>query len=195
MCAVSAHTDDAYLTELALRARAADPAAVADFVRLTQREVVRFVAYLGGAGEAEDLAQETFIRAMKALPTFEARSSARTWLLAIARHTVLDHLRSRSRRPRTATMSDEEGLADAVSARLSGRFDEQVALEQLIDGLPPERREAFVATQLVGLSYEQAAEVFGCPVGTIRSRVARAREDLAQALGGDRSEGRRLRAT
>jgi RNA polymerase sigma-70 factor (ECF subfamily) len=119
---------------------------------------------------------------MKALPSFEGRSSARTWLLAIARHTVLDHLRSQSRRPRPAAVEDWTVLADVVQAGTGPRFDEQILLEHLVAGLADERREAFVATQIVGLSYEQAAELLGCPVGTIRSRVARARDDLALAL-------------
>jgi RNA polymerase sigma-70 factor, ECF subfamily len=196
MCAVRPDIDDAYLTDLALRAQAGDSAAVAQLVASTQRDVIRFVAYLGGAGDAEDLAQETIIRALKALPTFQARSSARTWLLAIARHTVLDHLRQRSRRPRSAAAEDWLAVADGVQATTGGRLDEQVLLQQLIAALEPQRREAFVATQLLGLSYEHAAQVFDCPVGTIRSRVARAREDLTQALAADDNgrEHRHLRA-
>ncbi len=75
-------------------------------------------------------------------------------------------------------MADSHDVADADG---SG-FDRQVALEQLIAALPADRREAFVVTQVLGLSYAEAAEVCGCPVGTIRSRVFRAREDLVVAL-------------
>jgi RNA polymerase sigma-70 factor, ECF subfamily len=73
MCPVRPDIDDAYLTDLALRAQAGDTAAVAQLVASTQRQVIRFVTYLGAASDAEDLAQETFIRALKALPTFQAR--------------------------------------------------------------------------------------------------------------------------
>jgi RNA polymerase sigma-70 factor (ECF subfamily) len=174
--------NDEQVTELALAAGAGDQVAVAGFIRLTQRDVIRFVGHLAGPAEADDLAQETFLRAMKALPGFEGRSSARTWLLSIARNTVLDHLRSQSRRPRLAALTDWASVADAAQSGEGPRFDEQILLEQLIARLTPERREAFVATQLLGLSYQDAADVVGCPVGTIRSRVARAREDLASAL-------------
>ncbi|MFD0822442.1 sigma factor-like helix-turn-helix DNA-binding protein, partial [Micromonospora zhanjiangensis] len=82
-------------------------------------------------------------------------------------------------RPRTGPLED-----DQHPAAPGGRFDEQVVLDQLLRQLAPDRREAFVATQVLGLSYEEAARVCGCPVGTIRSRVARARQDLVVAVGG-----------
>ncbi len=179
-------TNDEHLTRLALAARGGDSRAVAEFLTATQRDVIRFVAHLAGHGDADDLAQETFLRAMKALPGFEGRSSARTWLLSIARHTVLDHQRAQARRPRLAALPDWAAVADASQSahghQHGHQFDEQVLLEQLIAQLDPDRREAFVATQILGLSYGDAAEVIGCPVGTIRSRVARARDDLAAAL-------------
>ncbi len=187
--------NDEHLTELALRARGGDREAAARFVALTQRDVIRFAAHLAGAQEADDLAQETFIRAMKALASFEGRSSARTWLLSITRHTVLDFVRAQARRPRRADVDDPEAVCDAARADEAHRFDEHVMLQRLIAGLDPQRREAFVATQLVGLSYEEAAAVIGCPVGTIRSRVARARADLAQAMADNGDTPRRhLRA-
>lgn len=181
---MSGHSgDDARLNALAMAAACGDRRAVEAFVTATQRDVIRFVGYLAGPSEAEDLAQETFLRAMRALPSFEGRSSARTWLLAIARHTVLDHLRSASRRPRLAAVPDWVSAAD--EAARATRVDERIVLEQLIAQLVPERREAFVATQILGLSYVEAAELIGCPVGTIRSRVARAREDLTAAWAAD----------
>ena len=174
--------NDEHLTALALAARDGDRQATAAFVTATQRDVIRFVASLTSSNDAEDLAQDTFLRAMKALPGFEGRSSARTWLLSIARHTVLDHLRSQSRRPSVAALPDWAAVADARQAPAGPQFDEQVLLERLIAGLDPDRREAFITTQILGLSYQDAAEVIGCPVGTIRSRVARARDDLTAAL-------------
>ncbi|MEV4416592.1 sigma-70 family RNA polymerase sigma factor [Catellatospora sp. NPDC049609] len=186
--------DDDRVTALALAARGGDRGAAEAFVAATQRDVTRFVAHLAGPADADDLAQDTFLRAMRALPSFEGRSSARTWLLAIARHTVVDHLRSVSRRPRAADLSDWAAVADAAHAGAGGRFDEQILLTQLVAGLDPDRREAFVATQVLGLSYAEAAEVVGCPVGTIRSRVARARDDLAAALADGSAPRRHLRA-
>ncbi|GAA1662578.1 sigma-70 family RNA polymerase sigma factor [Catellatospora bangladeshensis] len=187
--------DDDRVTALALAARGGDRGAAEAFVAATQRDVTRFVAHLAGPADADDLAQDTYLRAMRALPSFEGRSSARTWLLAIARHTVVDHLRSVSRRPRAADLADWASVADAAQAGTGARFDEQILLDQLIGGLDPDRREAFVATQLLGLSYAEAAEVVGCPVGTIRSRVARARDDLTAALAdGTPTPRRHLRA-
>ncbi|MFU8875474.1 sigma-70 family RNA polymerase sigma factor [Micromonospora sp. SL4-19] len=171
-------TDDAGITAWALAAGRGDREAAARFIGATQHRVRRFLAALTSSFEADDLAQETYLRAMRSLPSFAARSSALTWLLGIARRVAVDHVRAASARPRTVPMSDSYDTPDAWR---SG-FDRQVVLERLIAALPAERREAFVATQILGLSYAEAAEVCGCPVGTIRSRVARAREDLVAAM-------------
>src|SRR3954453_13974579 len=93
-------TEGENTTELALRAGAGDAAALAELVRATRSEVWRFTAALIDPGAADDLTQETFLRACKALPSFEGRSSARTWLLGIARRTCADHLRAVVRRRR-----------------------------------------------------------------------------------------------
>ncbi|MEU8298756.1 sigma-70 family RNA polymerase sigma factor [Micromonospora sp. NPDC048909] len=170
--------DDAEITAWALAAGRGDREAAARFVRATQQQARRFLAGLVSPAEADDLTQETFLRAVRALPSFAGRSSARTWLLAIARRVAADHLRNVMTRPRTVWMPDGYDTPDVSR---SG-FDQQVVLEQLVAGLPPDRREAFVATQVLGLSYAEAAEVCGCPVGTIRSRVARAREELVTAV-------------
>ncbi|MFJ8579299.1 sigma-70 family RNA polymerase sigma factor [Micromonospora sp. NPDC093277] len=169
--------DDAELTAWALAAGRGDREAATRFVRATQQQVRRFLTALTSPSEAEDLAQETFLRAMRSLPSFAGRSSARTWLLTIARRVAVDHVRAATARPRTVPMVDGYDAPDTYR----GGFDRQVVLEQLIAALPAERREAFVATQVLGMSYAEAAEVCGCPVGTIRSRVARAREDLVAA--------------
>jgi RNA polymerase sigma-70 factor (ECF subfamily) len=182
--------DDAEITGWALAAKAGDRAAAAAFIRATQQAVIRFLAHLADPGDAEDLAQETYLRAMRALPRFAARSSARTWLLAIARRVAADHIRTLVRRPRLASGQDWEVVAEQAGAQ--SPLEDGVILRQLLLDLPVERREAFVATQIAGLSYAEAAEVCGCPVGTIRSRVARAREDLVAALEARR--GRRAQS-
>ncbi|MEV6813053.1 sigma-70 family RNA polymerase sigma factor [Micromonospora sp. NPDC051296] len=171
-------TDDTQVTAWALAAGRGDRDAAASFIRATQQQVRRFLAALISPSEADDLAQDTYLRAMRSLPSFAGRSSARTWLLGIARRVAVDHVRAATARPRTVPMPDSYDVADTTR---SG-FDRQVALEQLIAGLSTDRREAFVATQILGLSYAEAAEVCNCPVGTIRSRVARSREDLVAAL-------------
>lgn len=94
------------VTAAALAARAGDPAAAARFVRATQTDVWRLCANLGDPGETQDLAQETYLRAFRALPAFEARSGARTWLLAIARRVCADAVRDRRRRPRLDLTAD-----------------------------------------------------------------------------------------
>ncbi|RKN30063.1 sigma-70 family RNA polymerase sigma factor [Micromonospora musae] len=166
-------------TEWALAARGGDPAAQAAFVRLTQVEVWRFAAALVDPDSADDLTQETYLRAFRSLPAFEGRSSARTWLLGIARRTCADHLRVVVRRRRL----DARLAADAHTARPYPDPAGQLGAVDLVRRLPTERRGAFVLTQLLGLSYAEAAAVEGVPVGTIRSRVARARDDLVEAAG------------
>ena len=173
--------DDDQLTAWALAAGRGDRDALAAFVRATQRDVHRFVAHLGDPREADDLAQETYLRVLRALPGFAGRSHARTWLLAIARHTAADAVRAAIRRPRTTDLGDPAAL-DRLAAPRSA-VDEAVLLRALVGALDVDRREAFVLTQVLDLSYAEAAEVCACPVGTIRSRVARAREDLVDALG------------
>lgn len=189
---VSSRASDDALTQLALAAKAGDQAAATAFIQATQRDVRRFLTHLVGRGEAEDLTQETYLRAMRALRAFAARATARTWLLAIARRVAADHLRAAARSPRRDGRADWQAIAETSDLRRLGgsRIDERVALQELLDGLPSDRREAFVATQVLGLSYAEAAQVCDCPVGTIRSRVARAREDLVAAMR-DPGEGRR----
>jgi len=166
------------LTRLALAARAGDRAALSGFVRRAQPEVWRLCAHLSDRDAADDLTQDTFLRAIGALGTFRGESSARTWLLAIARRACADHVRRRIRR---------RNLLDRVTRRTVITGDEpertgEVDLDAAITSLGADRRDAFVLTQMLGLSYEEAAEVCGCPVGTIRSRVSRARADLVAAL-------------
>jgi RNA polymerase sigma-70 factor (ECF subfamily) len=148
---------------------AADPAG---FVRATQAEVWRFVAALVDPGVADDLTQETYLRAFRGLGEFAGRSTARTWLLSIARRVCADHIRTVQRRRRLAArLPEPEVVPDPAGL---------VGTLELIRSLPDDRREAFVLTQLTGLSYEEAAAACAVPVGTIRSRVARARIQLVE---------------
>jgi len=160
------------VTEAALHARRGDAASAGAFVRATQADVWRLCAHLSSRDAADDLTQETYARAFASLHRFAGRASARTWLLSIARRVCADAVRA-AVRARSVEAIDEHGPDPADS----------VTLRALLDVLDRERREAFVLTQLVGLSYAEAADVCGCPVGTIRSRVARARSDLVAAYG------------
>lgn len=168
------------LTQLLLAARSGDPEAAASFVRGTQAEVWRLCAHLGTRGSADDLTQETYARAFASLRRFAGRSSARTWLLSIARRVCADSVREAVR---TRAHVDAYASEDPVGAPPPGLPDlgDAVALRALLAALSDDRREAFVLTQQLGLSYAEAADVAGCPIGTIRSRVARAREELVDA--------------
>ena len=161
------------LDALAAAAQRGDRVALAAFIRATQDDVWRFCAYLGERADADDLAQEAFMRALGSLPGWRHEGPAKVWLLAIARRTVADHLRRRRRRERGGgSLRPVVAAADPAG---------EVALWELVAGLEPDRRAAFVLTQVLGLRYEEAAAVCGCPVGTIRSRIARARDDLIRA--------------
>ena len=146
--------------------------ALASAIRSSLAEVWRLCAHLVDRDEADDLTQETYLRAFRALPAFRGDASGRTWLLSIARKTCMDALRRRTRQRRLMGRVEVPELHEDTSAAH--------ALERLVAGLDPGRREAFVLTQLLGCSYEEAAESCGVPVGTIRSRVARARSDLIE---------------
>lgn len=176
--------EDAEATRLALTAGAGDRAAAARFVRATQQDVWRLLVHLAGPAEAEDLTQETYLRALGSLPGFAGRASARTWLLSIARRVAADRIRTIMVRPRHAALDDWRGAAERAQPAVPDLGD-TVALTALLHEIPIERREAFVLTQMMGLPYAEAAHVCDCPIGTIRSRVARAREDLVAALHGD----------
>jgi RNA polymerase sigma-70 factor (ECF subfamily) len=148
------------------------------FVRRAQPEVWRFCASLAGRDHADDLTQETFARALRALPSFRGDSSTRTWLLAIARRVVADHVRAEQRRRRRITRLRAQPAPQVAAPGPAGAH----AVADLVRGLDADRRDAFVLTQVLGLSYAHAAEVCGCEVGTIRSRVARGRRELLDRL-------------
>lgn len=167
------------LTSLLVAAAGGDRDALERFVANGQADVWRFCASMIGASAADDATQETFVRAWRASRSFRGESSARTWLLAIARRVCFDHLR---RHRRHESVAFDDGRRSDASPDSSAAH----ALTDLIGRLEPDRRSAFVLTQVHGLSYQQAAEVCGCPIGTVRSRVARARSDLmAMERAGD----------
>lgn len=174
---------DESTTAWALAARGGDADAVDHFVRALHRDVQRYVAHLCADPQAvDDLAQDTFLRALGSLHRFEGRSSARAWLLSIARRAVIDSYRYAAARPRLADVPDWRTAVELAQPQGLPGFDDGIVLLDLLAALPQERREAFVLTQLLGLPYAEAAEVSDCPVGTVRSRVARARATLTHLL-------------
>lgn len=178
---------DAEITRYALAARAGDRAAAASFINATAPQLRRVLRMLCDPGYVDDLVQETYLRAFQALPRYAERSPARLWLLAIARRVAADHVRKAQRSPRVAAEADWQRAAEeATPVPGHGGY---VAVAAAVAALEPERREAFVLTRMVGLSYEEAARACGCAVGTIRSRVYRARADLVAALGSGEKAG------
>lgn len=172
------------LTELLLAARDGDRWALSVVVRRTYPDIVRYCATRVAPEVAEDVAQDVFLKVSSAVARFEGRSSARTWLYAIAHHACVDAVRARQRRRGREVLDDaptERGHTREATSRLPAA-DDGLGLTMLLDELDPDRREAFVLTQVVELSYAEAAEVLDVPIGTIRSRVARARRDLTALL-------------
>lgn len=188
--------EDDRVTALALKAGRGDRAALTEFIRSTQGDVWRLLAHLANTDVADDLTQETYLRVMSALPRFAGRSTARTWLLSLARRVWVDSVRHDMARPRKSAMEWEE----ATQASSTGTsWAELVDARMLMEELDPDRREALILTQVLGYTYAEAADIAGVRVGTIRSRVARARQDLVAAsesrgAGGD-SEGNPARRT
>lgn len=171
-----------HLTRLVVAAGRGDVDALERFVSETQADVWRLCAHLGDRRDADDLAQETYERAIGSIHRFRGEGSARSWLFGIARRVCADHVR-RSQRHRRRWHAAAD--AAAVDQRITAGVDlggDRVELDELLGLLDPDRRDAFVLTQVLGLHYDEAAEVIGCPIGTIRSRVARARLDLAEMI-------------
>ncbi|MDQ1484617.1 MAG: polymerase sigma-70 factor, subfamily [Actinomycetota bacterium] len=157
----------------------ADDVRFAAFVRQTQRGVWQLCAHLVDRQSADDLVQDTFLRAHRSWPTFRGDSSELTWVLSIARRVCADELTGRTRRRALGTALE---IAHRTDLAAPSDHAEHIGANALLRELDDDRRAAFVLTQLVGLSYAEVAEVVGCPVGTVRSRVARARADLVELL-------------
>jgi len=141
--------------------------------------------------EAEDVLQETFISAFRALDRFQGRSRLSTWLYRIAVNTARNTIASRQRRPLDYEAELSESEQNNVAARL--KHDDtpeasvlseeiRVTVNRAIEQLPEDLRTAIVLREVEGLSYEEIAEAMDCPVGTVRSRIFRAREAIDRAL-------------
>jgi RNA polymerase sigma-70 factor (ECF subfamily) len=172
-----------HLTRVLIAARDGDRVALERFVAETQADVWRLCRYLGDAEYADDLAQETYERAIGSIHRFRADGAARGWLLTIARRTCVDHTRRATRRRRLDQAVRTNSTAGSLDGSLidpdmSGRVD----LDDVMSKLDDDRRSAFVLTQVLGLQYDEAAEVLDVPIGTVRSRVARARGDLVAMM-------------
>ena len=144
-----------------------------------------YIAAIVGRGDADEVTQDAFLRAYRALPGFRGDGPLEAWLLRIARSAAIDHVRRSRRRPPTVgidTLGDgPRGRGGDVGPVVAGG-EIGVELDMLIANLSADVREAFVLTQVMGCSYEEAARVAEVPTGTIRSRVFRARRDLVGQL-------------
>lgn len=174
------------LTVLLIRARDGDRAAEAAFVRRTMRDVWRYCAHILDVQHADDAVQATYLRALRSLGGFRGEASAKTWLLGVARNVCLDEQRTWGRRDRLARK-----LRAQPHDPVAGPDVHPPELVEALEDLSEDRREAFVLTQVLGFSYEETAVIAGCPIGTVRSRVARARGQLVDGLRDEPAGGLR----
>jgi RNA polymerase sigma-70 factor, ECF subfamily len=173
--------DDAALAE---RAAGGDLAAFERLVSRHQAVVARVAWRLVGAGDAEDVSQDAFLRAFHRLPSFRGESSFRSWLLRITHNAALDHLRRRHPDP-----VDPSGLEPSEESARPRPPAERLELRERIDrlerklrGLTPAHRTVLVLRDVEGLSYEEIADVTDWPLGSVKGRLHRARREFIDML-------------
>ncbi|VVD79790.1 RNA polymerase sigma factor RpoE [Pandoraea nosoerga] len=175
------------------RVQKGDKAAFELLVAKYHRKIIRLVSRLvRDAAEVEDVTQEAFIKAYRALPQFRGESAFYTWLYRIAVNTAKNHLATQGRRAPTSTEAnaeEAETFAEAdqlrdINTPESMLMSKQIAqtVNTAMEALPDELRTAITLREIEGLSYEEIAEAMGCPIGTVRSRIFRAREAIASRL-------------
>lgn len=179
--------------ELVTRVKRGDRAAFDLLFGRYQHKILSLVArHVRDPQEAEDVAQEAFIKAFRALPRFRGESAFYTWLYRIAINTAHNHQMARSRRPPGVDidvgdaqfMDGADRLIESESPDAAASRDELAeAIDQAIAALPDDLRSALALREFEGLSYEQIAAIMECPVGTVRSRIFRAREAVDRRIG------------
>ena len=178
--------------QLVERVQRGDKNAFNLLVKKYQHKVVNLVArYVNNPGDVPDVAQEAFIKAYRALPTFRGESAFYTWLYRIAVNTAKNYLTSQGRRPPSSDVeADEAEYYGGGEALQEVATPENLALTDeikrtvfaAIEALPKDLRTAITLREMEGLSYEEIAEIMDCPVGTVRSRIFRAREAIDKKL-------------
>jgi len=189
--AINQREADALLVE---RVKQGDQRAFALLVAKYERRVQRLLSRLvRDSAEIEDVTQEAFIKAYRALPQFRGESAFYTWLYRIAINTAKNYLATKSRRP--VTVGEFQGADDGEFFDLGDVVEDnntpdavlhsrQVAeaVNAAIEALPEDLKAAITLREIEGLSYEEIAQAMDCPIGTVRSRIFRAREAIAQRL-------------
>lgn len=177
---------------LVRKAQAGDKAAFDLLVRKYQNKVINLVSrYLGHNGDVQDVAQDAFIKAYTALPGFRGEAAFYTWLYRIAVNSAKNYLMAKGRRPANVDVDAEDAeyyeTSDALRENAS---PERLALTEeikkvifdTIEQLPEELRVAIQLREIDGMSYEEIAAAMGCPIGTVRSRIFRARDAIDAKL-------------
>ncbi len=169
--------------------RAGDRQALVErYQRAVFAMVGRMLVPRGRGAQVADLAQETFLRVLRSLPRFDPAGPARlsTWILTIATRAVLDELR----RPRlvSATMDEALDVRDASAGRLGDRIADRLALGRALAALDPDQHAVLLLCDAEGFGYEEAAAALGVPVGTVKSRLSRARAAVRDVISGGSHE-------
>ena len=179
--------------ELVVRAQRGDKRAFGLLVDKYQRKLARLLSrMIRDQAEIEDVVQESFIKAYRALPNFRGDSAFYTWLYRIGINTAKNYLVSMGRRPTVSTdieIEDAENFDSGDELRTtetpeSSMMTKQIAqtVNDTVEGLPEELKTAITLREIEGLSYEEIATIMSCPIGTVRSRIFRARETIALKL-------------
>ncbi|MBK8063107.1 MAG: RNA polymerase sigma factor RpoE [Betaproteobacteria bacterium] len=179
--------------QLVERAQRGDKRAFELLVLKYQRKLARLLSrFVRDAAEVEDVTQEAFIKAYRALPSFRGDSAFYTWLYRIGINTAKNYLMAQGRRAPTSTeveAEDAEGLEDGELLRDINTPESMLLTKEIgetvnatMDALPEELRTAIQLREIEGMSYEDIAKIMDCPIGTVRSRIFRAREAIATQL-------------
>jgi RNA polymerase sigma-70 factor, ECF subfamily len=178
--------------ELVKRVQAGDSRAFDLLVRKYQHKMTSVISrFVNDWAEAQDVAQEAFIRAYRAIGNFRGDSAFYTWLYKIATNTAKNYLVSQGRRPPTDDVQVDDAVHLDAAVRLKDsstperelmRQEVERTVFETVEALPDELRQAITLREVDGLSYEEIAETMNCPIGTVRSRIFRAREAIDEKL-------------